>query len=109
MSEQETEFDAALMLLYELTIANAPFPARDCRDVADKVSSRVGNIRSQVKTILGTLEMIDTTQLAAKGLYEEATAVGNARLQIDRLLGVDPVGLLNAWEAQHERRNGTSK
>lgn len=79
-------------LLYELSIANAPLPPEDCRDLADKIGARIGGVRHRVETALSRLETIDTTKLAAKGLYDEARAVGEARVFIDQLIGLDRNG-----------------
>lgn len=82
-------FNAALALLYELSIANAPYSPGDCRDIADKVAARIGAGISRVKTILAELGKIDTVKLASHGLYVEANAVGTARVYIDRLIGTE--------------------
>lgn len=75
-------------LLHELSIANAPFPPADCRDLADKIGARIGEAVNRIETILSKLETIDTTRLAAHGLYDEATGIGEARVLIDRLIGI---------------------
>lgn len=40
--------NSILLLVYELSIANAPYPPADCRDIADKVAARVGEARAVV-------------------------------------------------------------
>lgn len=79
---------AVTPLLHELSIANAPYPPTDCRDLADKIGARIGGAINRIETILGKLETIDTTILAANGLYDEAKAIGEARVLIDRLIGI---------------------
>lgn len=76
-------------LLYELSAANAPLSASDCRDLADKIGSRIGGVVNRVETILAQLETIDTCKLAGSGLFDEAEAVGRARVFIDRLIGLE--------------------
>lgn len=40
--------NSILLLIYELSIANAPYPPADCRDIAEKVAARVAEARAVV-------------------------------------------------------------
>lgn len=82
----DSPLNQATALLHELTISNAPYQPGDCRDVADKIGARLGDLRDLIAFVLGTLESIQTEKMAAVGLPAEAHAVGSARIMLDRLL-----------------------
>ena len=90
MIEILEELNQAILNLYDLSIANAPISAGECRDIADKVADRIGNARRKLsdgpQEILNHIEFIDTIKLAANGFAKEATAISGARVTCDRLI-----------------------
>lgn len=51
LAEIESACNAALLDIYDLSIANAPMPAKDCRNIADCIGHRVGQVREAIAAL----------------------------------------------------------
>lgn len=91
LDASDDPLNSVLLLLYELSIANAPVPPADCRDIAEKIAVHVGTARALLA------KQKDRVSAFQQGYKDESFKVTALEIQLMdcRAYGADKVTARN--------------